>query len=110
MNLDGRVSVVTGGATGLGLQMAIGLAEAGSNIVICSRKVENCEAAARQVEQLGVKAIAIGCDVTKPDQVEAMKEAVLEKFGRVDVLVNNAGRAWAAPPEDTPLDRWQPVC
>lgn len=109
MNLDGRVSVVTGGATGLGLQMATGLAEAGSSIVICSRKLENCEAAVRQIEKLGVEALAVACDVTKPDQVEAMKEAALRKFGRVDVLVNNAGRAWAAAPEDTPLERWQQV-
>jgi NAD(P)-dependent dehydrogenase (short-subunit alcohol dehydrogenase family) len=109
MNLEGRVSVVTGGATGLGLQMASGLAEAGSNIVICSRKLENCEAAAQQIERIGVKALPVSCDVTKPDQVEAMKEATLKRFGRVDVLVNNAGRAWAAPPEDTPLDRWQQV-
>jgi len=71
MNLEGRVSVVTGGATGLGLQMATGLAEAGSNIVICSRKVENCETAAQQIERIGVKALAVGCDVTKPEQVEA---------------------------------------
>jgi len=109
MNLDGRVSVVTGGATGIGLQMAKGLAEAGSNIVICSRRVEVCAEAAAQIEKIGVKALAVGCDVTKPDQVEAMKAAVLKKFGRVDVLVNNAGRAWAAPPEDTPLERWQQV-
>ena len=93
MSLEGRVSVVTGGATGLGLQMAGALAEAGSNIVICSRKLENCETAAHEIEKLGVKALAIGCDVTKPDQVEAMKDATLKKFGRVDVLVNNAGRA-----------------
>jgi NAD(P)-dependent dehydrogenase (short-subunit alcohol dehydrogenase family) len=109
MNLEGRVSVVTGGATGLGLQMASGLAEAGSNIVICSRKLENCEAAAQQIEKIGVKALPVGCDVTKPDQVETMKEATLKRFGRIDVLVNNAGRAWAAPPEDTPLERWQQV-
>jgi len=109
MNLDGRVSVVTGGATGLGLQMATGLAEAGSHIVVCSRKLENCEAAAQQIAKLGVQTLAVACDVTKPDQVEAMKEAMLKKFGRVDILVNNAGRAWAAPPEDTPLERWQQV-
>ena len=108
-SLQGRVSVVTGGATGLGLQMAMGLAEAGSNVVVCSRKLENCEAAARQIEKAGVQALAVACDVTKPDQVEAMKETALRKFGRVDVLVNNAGRAWAAPPEDTPLERWQQV-
>ncbi len=109
MNLEGQVSVVTGGATGIGLQMAKGLAEAGSNIVICSRRLDVCEEAAAQIEKIGVKALAIGCDVTKIEQVEAMKDAVLKKFGRVDVLVNNAGRAWVAPPEDTPLERWQQV-
>lgn len=109
MSLEGRVSVVTGGATGIGFQMAIGLAEAGSNLVICSRKLENCEQAAHEIEKLGVKALAVGCDVTKAGQVEAMKEATLKKFGRVDTLVNNAGRAWVAPPEEMPLERWQQV-
>src|SRR5512134_1194263 len=109
LDLKGRVIVVTGGATGLGLQMATGLAEAGSNVVICSRKLENCEQAAQAIEKLGVKALAAACDVTKPDQVEALKDATLTKFGRVDVLVNNAGRAWVAPAEEMPLDRWQQV-
>lgn len=109
MNLEGRVSVVTGGATGIGFQMAVGLAEAGSNLVICSRKLENCEQAAHEIEKLGVKALAVGCDVTKAGQVEAMKESTLKKFGRVDTLVNNAGRAWVAPPEEMPLERWQQV-
>ena len=72
MSLQGRVSVVTGGATGLGLQMATALAEAGSNIVVCSRKLENCEEAARGIEKLGVKALGLEADVTKPDQVEAV--------------------------------------
>ncbi|HSN39498.1 MAG TPA: SDR family NAD(P)-dependent oxidoreductase, partial [Burkholderiales bacterium] len=53
MSLEGRVSVVTGGATGIGFQMAVGLAEAGSNLVICSRKLENCEQAAHEIEKLG---------------------------------------------------------
>ena len=108
-DLTGRVSVVTGGATGLGLQMATGLAEAGSHVVICSRKLENCEQAAAGIEQLGVKALAAACDVTRPDQVEALKDATLRKFGRVDVLVNNAGKAWVAPAEEMPLERWQQV-
>jgi gluconate 5-dehydrogenase len=101
--------VVTGGATGLGLQMATGLAEAGSNIVVCSRKLENCEQAAREIEKLGVKALGLAADVTQPGEVEAVKDATLKKFGRVDVLVNNAGRAWVAPAEEMPLDRWQQV-
>ena len=87
--------------------MATALAEAGSNIVICSRKLENCAAAAQGIEKLGVQALGLAADVTKPDQVEAVKDATLKQFGRVDVLVNNAGRAWVAPPEEMPLERWQ---
>jgi gluconate 5-dehydrogenase len=109
MNIEGRVGVVTGGATGLGLQMAEALAEAGANVVICSRKLANCEEAAHLIEKLGVKALAFGCDVTKPAEVEALKDATLKKFKRADILINNAGRAWVAPPEDTPLERWQQV-
>ena len=109
MRLDGRVAVVTGGATGLGLQMATALAEAGAHVVVASRKREKCEAAAAQIGKLGVRALAVGCDVTKPAEVEALKEATLAAFGRADILVNNAGRAWAAAPEDTPPERWQQV-
>jgi gluconate 5-dehydrogenase len=110
LSLEGRVSVVTGGATGIGLRMALGLAEAGSSIVIASRKLEACEKACAQIEkETGAKTLAVSCDVTNPDQVEAMKDAVMQRFGRVDALVNNAGRAWVAPPEDMPLERWQQV-
>ena len=108
-DLSGRVSVVTGGATGLGLQMATALAEAGSNIVVCSRKAENCEQAAAALEKLGVKALGLGADVTKVDQVEAVKDATLKKFGRVDVLINNAGKAWVAPVAELPLERWHQI-
>ena len=109
LDLEGRVSVVTGGATGIGFRMALGLAEAGSNVVIASRKLEVCEQAAQEIEKTGVKALALGCDVTKLDQVEAMRAAVVARFGRVDALVNNAGRAWVAAPEELPLERWQQV-
>jgi gluconate 5-dehydrogenase len=109
MNLEGRVSVVTGGATGIGFRMALGLAEAGSRVVIASRKIEACEKAASEIGRTGVETLAVACDVTQPEQVEAMKEKVMERFGRVDVLVNNAGRAWVAAPEDMPLERWQQV-
>jgi len=109
MSMEGRVSVVTGGATGIGFRMALGLAEAGSSVVIASRKLEACEQAAHEIEKTGAKALAVACDVTKPDQVEAMKDAVMQRFGRVDALVNNAGRAWVASPEEMPLERWQQV-
>jgi gluconate 5-dehydrogenase len=108
-DLSGRVSVVTGGSAGLGLQMAHGLAEAGSHIVICSRNAERCEQAAPELRAHGVDVLTAGCDVSKADEVEQLKDRVMERFGRVDVLVNNAGRAWFAPPEEMPLDKWQYV-
>lgn len=108
-DLTGRVSVVTGGATGIGFRMALGLAEAGSSVVIASRKLEACEHAAREIAKTGVQTLAVACDVTKAAEVEAMSEAVMKRFGRVDALVNNAGRAWVAAPEDMPLERWQQV-
>src|SRR5215210_6253815 len=91
LNLEGRVAVVTGGATGIGLRMAHGLAEAGASVVIASRKLEACEAGVRELEKVtGAKTLAVSCDVTKPDQVDAMKDAVMQRFGRADILVNNA--------------------
>jgi gluconate 5-dehydrogenase len=108
-DLGGRVSVVTGGSAGLGLQMATGLAEAGSSLVICSRSRERCEQAAQALRAAGAEVLASVCDVSKPDEIERLKEETLARFGRVDVLVNNAGRTWWASPEDTPLDRWQYV-
>lgn len=108
-DLSGRTAVVTGGSAGLGLQMAMGLAEAGANIVICSRSLERCEEAGKAVRETGVDVLTYGCDVSKAEQVEALKDAVLARFGRVDILVNNAGRTWWAPAEDMPLDKWQYV-
>ena len=108
-DLTGRVSVITGGSAGLGLQMAHGLAEAGSDLVICSRNAERCEKAAEELRRPGVEVHAVGCDVSKADEVERLKNETMQRFGRVDVLVNNAGRAWFAPPEEMPLDRWQYV-
>lgn len=108
-DLTGRVSVVTGGSAGLGLQMAQGLAEAGSHLVICSRNAARCEEAAAALREIGVEVLAAGCDVSKAEEVEALKDQVMSRFGRVDVLVNNAGRAWFAAPEDMPLDKWQYV-
>lgn len=109
MSLSGRVSVVTGGAKGIGRQMATALAEAGSNLVICGRNLAPCEEAAADLEALGVKVLAAKCDIASAEDVAALRDRTLAHFGRVDVLVNNAGRAWFAPPEEMPLDRWEQV-
>ena len=108
-DLSGKTAIVTGGGVGIGRQMAQGLAEAGANLVLCARKAERCEQAASELEQLGVRAIGLGCDVRDPDQVQAVVRKAVEELGGVDILVNNAGTVWGASPEEMPLDGWQKV-
>ena len=108
-DLSGKAAIVTGGGTGIGRQMAQGLAEAGANLVLCARKAERCEQAASELEQLGVRAIGLGCDVRDPDQVQHVVGRAVEELGGVDVLVNNAGTVWGASPEEMPLEGWQKV-
>ena len=108
-DLSGKTAIVTGGGTGIGRQMAQGLAEAGANLVLCARKAERCEQAASELEQLGVRAIGLGCDVRDPEQVQHVVGQAVEELGGVDVLVNNAGTVWGASPEEMPLEGWQKV-
>ena len=105
-DLSGKVAIVTGGGSGIGRQMAHGLADAGAELVLCARKVERCEEAARE---LPTRALALPCDVSDPDSVNAMVARALDEFGHVDILVNNAGTVWGAAPEDIPLEGWQKV-
>ena len=108
-DLSGRVAIVTGGSIGLGRQMAEGLAEMGAHLVLCARKEERCHQAAEELQQLGVKAIAVGCDVKNPASIQEMVEATLSQFGRIDVLINNAGISWGAPVEEMRLEDWNKV-
>jgi NAD(P)-dependent dehydrogenase (short-subunit alcohol dehydrogenase family) len=108
-DLSGKTAIVTGGGSGIGRQMAGALAELGANLVLCARKVERCEAAAAELAKLEVRTLALQCDVRKPDDVRSVVERTVEELGGVDVLVNNAGAAWGAPAEDTPLEGWQKV-
>jgi NAD(P)-dependent dehydrogenase (short-subunit alcohol dehydrogenase family) len=108
-DLTGRVAIVTGGSIGLGRQMAEGLAEMGADVVLCARKEERCHQAAEELQQLGVKAIALGCDVKNPDSIQEMVDATVSKFGRIDVLINNAGISWGAPAEEMRLEDWNKV-
>jgi NAD(P)-dependent dehydrogenase (short-subunit alcohol dehydrogenase family) len=108
-DLSGKVSIVTGGGRGLGLAVAEGLAEAGSDIVICSRKEGNCKEAAQRIMALGVEAAGMQCDITNPDDISRLRDFTLEKFGKIDILVNNSGATWGAPTEDYPLEGWKKV-
>ena len=108
-DLSGRVAIVTGGGSGIGRQMAEGLAEAGADIVLCARKPERCEQAAEELQELGVRALGLRCDVRDPAEVSALVERTRAELGRIDVLVNNAGTSWGASAEEHPLEGWQKV-
>ena len=108
-DLSGRVAIVTGGSIGLGRQMAEGLAEMGANLVLCARKKERCEQAAEELKKLGVQTLALGCDVKDPDQVRGVVEETSSRFGRIDILINNAGTSWGAPVEEMKLEHWNKV-
>lgn len=107
--LEGKTAIVTGGGRGLGAQIAQGFAEAGANVVVCSRKLEACEETAEGLKGLGVKALALKCDVTNEQDVENVIRKTVEEFGTVDILVNNSGATWGAPAEEMPLEAWQKV-
>jgi NAD(P)-dependent dehydrogenase (short-subunit alcohol dehydrogenase family) len=108
-DLSNKVAIVTGGGRGIGLKMAEGLAEAGANIVLCSRKVENCQKAAQDLAKLGVKTLALACDVKSPATIQSVVDKVVEEFGRLDILVNNSGITWGASPENHSLEGWEKV-
>jgi NAD(P)-dependent dehydrogenase (short-subunit alcohol dehydrogenase family) len=108
-NLNGRVAIITGGSIGLGRQIAEGLAEMGANLVLCARKKERCQQAAEDLRQLGVRTLALGCDVKNPAGVQEVVDAAFSQFGRIDVLVNNAGISWGAPVEEMSLEDWNKV-
>jgi len=94
---DDKVVVVTGGSKGLGRAMCLGFAEAGADVVVASRKLEPCEAVAEEVRALGRRALAVSCHVGDWAQCEQLVEATVAEFGRIDVLVNNAGIAPVPP-------------
>ncbi len=96
-DMSGKVILITGGSRGLGHAMALGFAEAGADIAIASRNQESCESAAHEVEALGRKALPYACHVGNWDALEGLVEAVYERFGRIDVLINNAGMSPLAP-------------
>lgn len=90
-DLSGKVALVTGGSRGLGKSICLGLARQGADIIVVSRKVENCQQVAAEVESLGRRALAISCHMGRWDQIDAMVEQAYGHFGKIDILVNNAG-------------------
>jgi gluconate 5-dehydrogenase len=107
-NLQDRCALIIGGHGGLGEVIARTLAQLGARVALAARHVEKCVSLADDLEKTyGVSAMGLACDITKEEQVEQTVAAVVEKFGSLEVLVNNAGAFWAGPPEEVELRGWK---
>ena len=100
--LDGRVAIVTGASSGLGVAFAQALAEAGADVVLAARRVDKLDDTAALVRATGQRALPVATDIADPDQCAALVDAAMTEFGRVDVLVNNAGSPPPTPPPAKP--------
>ena len=108
-SLVGKTAIVTGGGTGIGKSIAIEFARAGADVALCSRKLEHLEPVAKEIADLGRRTFAVALDVRQEDQVKALVERAVDEFGRLDVMVNNAGASFRAKPEDISVNGWNTV-
>lgn len=110
MRLDGKVAYITGGAGGIGKSIALGLAEAGADVVIVDLDGEESKAAAEEIaEKTGVKTLAIETDVTDPEAVNQMIDKIMDEFGQIDIAFNNAGITMNVPAEEMTPEEWHKV-
>jgi gluconate 5-dehydrogenase len=108
-DLSGKVAMISGGGDGIGQAMATGLAEAGADVIVFSRRLEKCEETVHEIEEGGGRALALQCDITREDDVDRVVTQTLKEFSKIDILVNNSGRTWGAAPEEVPYEAWQKV-
>jgi NAD(P)-dependent dehydrogenase (short-subunit alcohol dehydrogenase family) len=108
-DFSGEVALITGGSRGLGLEIAEAFGAAGATVVITARREQWLNEAEQRLKDKGVPLHAMSCDVANASAIEQVVQQTLEKCGKIDVLVNNAGLTWGAPAETMPLERWQQV-
>jgi 3-oxoacyl-[acyl-carrier protein] reductase len=108
-SLEGKTAIVTGGGTGIGKSIAIEFARAGADVALCSRKIEHLEPVAKEITNLGRRSFAMPVDVRQEEQVKAVVERAVQEFGRLDIMVNNAGASFRAKPEDISINGWNTV-
>jgi citronellol/citronellal dehydrogenase len=104
--LSGKVAIVTGGGTGIGAAAARLLAAAGASVVVAARKVERIEAVAAELQAAGGRAVAVPTDVRSESDIDRLVDATIGEFGKIDIVVNNAGGSYLFPLEESSVDRW----
>jgi NAD(P)-dependent dehydrogenase (short-subunit alcohol dehydrogenase family) len=108
-SLEGKTAIVTGGGTGIGKSIAIEFARAGADVAICSRKMEHLEPVMKEIEKLGRRAFAEVVDVRQEDQVKGIVDRAIKEWGKLDIMVNNAGASFRAKFEDISVNGWNTV-
>lgn len=109
MSLTGKIAVVTGASRGLGRAMALGLAEAGADLALVSRNMQRLKEVASEVEKLGRSALPVSADVSSLEDINSMVKKVVDEFGRIDILINNAGTTVRMAAEDFTEEGWNEV-
>ena len=109
LDLTGKVAVVIGGTSGIGKTMSIGLAEAGADVIPCSRRLDAAEPVAVEIEKHGRRTLRLAADVADRPSLITARDQILEKFGRIDILINSAGRIKRTPALDLPEEEWAAI-
>ena len=107
--LDGKVALITGGSSGIGKSIALTYAKAGAKVVVASRKQENLDKVVEEIKELGRESLAIATDVKIPEQVDNMVKQTVNNFGRLDIMINNAGRGIPTEPLEISIKEWNHV-
>jgi len=108
-DLTDKVAIITGGGTGIGRAIALEFARAGANSTIASRNLGNLEKVAEEVKSMGKRCLAIATDIRIPEQVDKMVQQTVNEFGRVDIMVNNAGASFMCPVDDLSPNGWDAI-
>jgi NAD(P)-dependent dehydrogenase (short-subunit alcohol dehydrogenase family) len=109
LDLSGRVAVVIGGTSGIGRALSLGLADAGADVVACARTRDAVDATAAEVEERGRRTLRVTADVTDRRSLEKARDAVVEHLGKVDILINSAGRIKRTPALELPEEEWSSI-
>ena len=109
LDLDGKVAVVVGATSGIGRVLALGLAKAGAHVVPTGRRLSNVDEVAGSIESVGRRTVRVACDVTDPASLDSARRTIEDALGRVDILVNSAGRTKRTPTLELPESEWNDI-